>query len=107
MNRVYKNNKKRRFKLSKYKVLRNFTVIGIIGILFFCLKSSAYSSYNYKTIIISQGQTLWDIAQTEKASNEYYKNKDIRSIVKNIKDINNLSNSNIYPNQVLKVIEND
>lgn len=97
---------KKKFKFSKYKVIRNFTVIGILGILFFSLKSNAYNNINYKTIVVSEGQTLWDIAKEEKKNNYYYQNKDIRDIVNNIRIINNLKSSTIYVNQNLLILEN-
>ncbi len=99
-----KNRKTTKFKFSKYKVIRNFTVIIILGLIFFSLKSQAYSK-TYKTIIVSQGQTLWDIAKEENKNNEYYQNKDIRYIINDIKNINNLENSTIFINQKLKIIE--
>ncbi|MBP3597258.1 MAG: LysM peptidoglycan-binding domain-containing protein [Clostridia bacterium] len=101
--RMQKNIKK--FKFSKYKVLRNFIILSII-VLFFSLKSHAYNnSISYKTIIVNRGQTLWNIAKEEQKSNEYFKNKDIRDIIKNIEKTNNIKNSTIYENQKLKIIE--
>lgn len=101
--RMQKNIKK--FKFSKYKVLRNFIILSII-VLFFSLKSHAYNNrISYKTIIVNRGQTLWNIAKEEQKSNEYFKNKDIRDIIKNIEKTNNIKNSTIYENQKLKIIE--
>lgn len=97
---------KKKFKFSKFKVIRNFTVIGIIGILFFSLKSNAYNDISYKTVVVSEGQTLWDIAKEEQATNYYYKNKDVRYIVKSIQNTNNLKSATIYVNQNLQIIEN-
>lgn len=104
MKRKMENKKK--FKFSKYKVIRNFTVLGIILLLFFTLKTHAYNSeINYKTIVVTKGQTLWKIAENEKRTNEYFKNRDIREIINNIKSTNNLTSSIIYENQNLKIIE--
>lgn len=101
-----KNTNKRKFKFSKYKVIRNFTIIGLVLFLFFTLKSNAYNTKeNYKTIIVSKGQTLWTIAENEKEINEFYKTKDIRAIVNSIEKTNNLNTSTIYENQKLKIIE--
>lgn len=101
-----KNSNKRKFKFSKYKIIRNFTIIGLVLFLFFTLKSNAYNTEeNYKTIIVSKGQTLWNIAENEKSVNEYYKEKDIRVIINNIEKTNNLKSSTIYENQKLKIIE--
>lgn len=104
MKRKIQKNKKK-FRFSKYKVIRNFTIIAII-LLFFSLKSHAYNdNINYKTIIVNKGQTLWKIAEEEQKINEYYKNKDIRDIIKNIEKTNNLKTSTIYENQKLKIVE--
>lgn len=103
-NKMKKRNTKK-FRFSRFKVIRNFTILIILGLLFFSLKTEAYNQNCYKIIIVSQGQTLWEIAKTENQYNEYYKNKDIRFIIKDIKRTNNLKESTIYTNQKLKIIE--
>lgn len=57
----------------------------------------------YRTIIVSTGDTLWEIAKAEQQENEYYKEKDLRYIINDLKSINNLTNSNLYNNQKLLV----
>lgn len=74
----------------------------IIGSLFYN-KTYAYKEYNFKTIIVSEGETLWNIAEFEKENNEYYKNKDIREIVFEIRENNNLTTSNLVVGQELKI----
>ncbi|MBR6034020.1 MAG: LysM peptidoglycan-binding domain-containing protein [Clostridia bacterium] len=54
-----------------------------------------------KTIYVSSGETLWEIAEVELSNNDYYADKDIRYIIKDIKEINNLSTSNLYSGQEL------
>lgn len=66
-------------------------------------RSYAYKEYNYKTIIVSEGDTLWSIAKYVQENNDEYKNKDIRDIVYTIKDINNLEYSNLSIGQELKI----
>lgn len=100
------NKNKKKFKFSKFKVIRNLSVLTILGIIFFALKTNAYNEINYKTIIVYKGQTLWEIAREEKKYNNYYKSKDIRYIIRNIKKINCLSSSIIYENQKLQIIDN-
>lgn len=70
---------------------------------FFYNKTYAYKEYTYKTITVSEGETLWNIAEFEKENNEYYKNKDIREIVFEIRENNNLSTSNLFVGQELKI----
>ncbi len=52
----------------------------------------------YKNIEIKNGQTLWKIVE-----NEFGNNINIRKYVYQIKQINNLENSNIRPGQVIKI----
>ena len=70
---------------------------------FFYNKTYAYKEYSFKTIIVSEGETLWNIAEFEKENNEYYKNKDIREIVFEIRENNNLTTSNLVVGQELKI----
>lgn len=56
-----------------------------------------------KTMYISSGDTLWDIAILEQNTNEYYKNKKVRQIVEDIKDKNNLGTSYIYEGQKIEI----
>ena len=66
-------------------------------------KAYSYNTINYKTIYIAQGDTLWEIAETEKNNNPYYEDKDIRDIVYDIKNTNNLQVSNLSVGQELKI----
>ena len=63
----------------------------------------SHNAINYKTIYIYQGDTLWEIAETEKNNNPYYEDKDIRDIVYDIKNTNNLQVSNLSVGQELKI----
>lgn len=56
-----------------------------------------------KTIYISNGDTLWNIAVLEQNTNEYYKNKKVRQIVEDIKHKNNLDTSYIYEGQKIEI----
>ena len=66
-------------------------------------KTSSFVETKYKTFYVSSGETLWEIAKIESANNSYYADKDIRYIVKDIKDINNMSSSNLYEGQELTI----
>ena len=82
------------------------SILLILGIIFIVslIVSKASFSYKvteYKTIYVSSGDTLWSIASLQSKTNEYYKNKDIRFIINDLIEINNLSNSNIHVNQEL------
>lgn len=82
------------------------SVIIILGVvllvsLFISKTTLSHADSKYKEIYTSNGDTLWNIAKEEKQSNSYYENKDIRSIIDNIKSINKLSNSDLKVNQKL------
>ena len=76
-----------------------------ISISLFISNSSFSHSDNIKkkTIYTSYGDTLWTIAETEQKNNEYYKNKNIREIIEDIKSINNMKTSNLASSQELLI----
>ncbi|MDO5555092.1 MAG: LysM peptidoglycan-binding domain-containing protein [Clostridia bacterium] len=80
-------------------------ILLIISILSLIVSKSTYScgEKQYKTIYVSTGDTLWNIANFEAKSNSYYKNKDLRYIIDDIIRINNLANSNINVDQKLLI----
>lgn len=59
--------------------------------------NSTYSKTKivYKEDYIIKGDTLWDIAENEVNTNQYYKNRDIRDVMYELKKINHLSNENL------------
>ena len=70
-------------------------VIAIVAFIIFIFSTSSLSSgkIEEKIIYISSGDTLWGIASEEKENNLYYKNKDIRDIILEIKKLNGLNNN--------------
>lgn len=92
--------KKRKRKLKKsVKIVLSILVISLVVWLLIRSTTLSYKPIEYKEIYVSDGDTLWEIAKNEKTYNEYYKNKDIREIIFDIKKINNLENSDIYEHQ--------
>ena len=92
--------------VNKKKFIRGILVIiGIIIGLNFIVINNVFSGQEikYKSVAVVEGDTLWDIASKEKNNNAYYEDKDVRDIISNIKQINNLKNSNINENQILKI----
>lgn len=78
----------------------------IVGISFIISnKSLSHTENKSKIIRVSNGDTLWSIAKTEQDSNEYYKDKNIRNIIEDIKKINNMTSSDLKVNQELKIRE--
>lgn len=58
---------------------------------------------NYETISVTKGDTLWSIASNQQNTNPYYIEKDVRDIVKELKKVNQLNNSELQIGQTLKV----
>ena len=69
------------------------------------IEKASYSSKNveYKTISVSKGDTLWNIAKNNQLNNTYYKGKDIRYIINDLVKINNLESSSLNINQELVI----
>jgi len=78
-----------------------FLIFGIS--VFFSKATLSYKQLEYEIICVEHGDTLLKIAEKQKESNEYYKRKDIRDIVYDIKKVNNLNSSDIYVAQELKI----
>ena len=92
-----------RIKNLKKFVRSIFIIIGLMLIIIFLIGKVSYSKkeVEFKTICVSQGDTLWSIARLNQETNNYYKGKDIRFIINDLMEINNLENSNINANQEL------
>lgn len=102
---VIKNANKRQYKIVNKKRFISFlllTFIVIITIIFvFARTSKVYSSTykeNYIAIIIKEGDTLWDIAI--KNTPEKY---DIRQMVYEIIEFNQMEDAYIYPGDLIKI----
>ena len=89
---------------NKKKFIRGILIIIAIISMFICKATFSYNEPKYKTIYVSNGETLWEIAKNEQKNNYYYKGKDIREIVDNIKSINKLTDSDLYAGQELRII---
>lgn len=74
-------------------------------ILTLSLTNTAFSTVaqQYKTITVSSGDTLWNIAEEVKENSLNYSNKEIREIIYDLKQINNLKQSNLQVGQNLQV----
>ncbi len=82
-------------------------ILGIIlGLTLFISKSTlSHGETEYKTIYVSEGDTLWNIAKTNQINNGYYKDKDVRYIINDLMRVNNLDTSNIQVDQELLIPE--
>lgn len=86
---------------NKFKFIRSVTIIVFLLITFFST-SIAKTNIEAETIsyIVCKGDTLWTIGKDYKADG-----KDIREYIYEIKKLNNMTNSNIYEGQTLKIIK--
>ncbi|HOJ10821.1 MAG TPA: LysM peptidoglycan-binding domain-containing protein [Clostridiales bacterium] len=73
------------------------TTFLLLSIVFFKTTVDGYKEKTYQEVKIKKGDTLWEIAKANK------KGGDIRDFIYNIKEINELSDSIIYPGMVLKI----
>ena len=78
---------------------------GIVGVslLMGNKKTFSYIETNYKKMYVSSGETLWEISKKEAVNNLYYKKKDIRYIISDIKAINELKTSELFIGQELLI----
>lgn len=91
--------------VNKKKFTRMLVILGIIIIALFIGLNNTYSKgeTKYKEEYIVNGDTLWSIAKKEANNNKYYEEKDIREIVQEIKNINNLGNQNLEIGQKIYI----
>ena len=99
-----KKNKVIKINLKKF-IRALVIVIGITILITFLATKSIYSyeKLKTKTIYTNKGDTLWNIALDEKENNKYYKDKNIREIVYDIKQINDMQDSIILSGEALKI----
>lgn len=73
---------------------------GVACLLFagYTLKNVDYSDYHTQTVVVNNGDTLWDIACRNADGKE-----DVREVVYRISRANDLKSKYVYPGQVLKV----
>ena len=86
--------------VNKTKFKKSIIILSIIsGILILGIYFNYTSSKTeicYKTKFITKGETLWSIAEKEVKENAYYKDQDLRKVIYDIQNVNNLKNKNIY-----------
>ena len=94
--------------VAKVKVIKRIIIIFSIIFCIICFEKISFSNNNkteiqYEEICVEYGDSLWSIACYEQENNPYFKNKDVREVIYQIKKINKLSNCNLYANQTLKI----
>jgi hypothetical protein len=91
--------------VNKKKFIRSLTILVGLIILLLLGITNTYSKteISYKEDYILKGDTLWSIAENEISKNEYYKDKDIREVIYEIKRINNIQNDNLEIGQKILI----
>ena len=84
--------------VNKIKFFRTISIFIILlgAIIIFSKNTYSKGEISYKEDYIYTGDTLWSIAESELENNKYFENKDIRAVVNELKNVNNLSNSELY-----------
>ena len=90
---------KRKFFISNFVILS----IIIISLLFVSKYTFSNENISYSKTYIQVGDTLWNIAEEQQSKNKYYKDKEIREIIRDIKKVNNLKSSSLSIGQELKI----
>ena len=89
--------------VNKKKFVRSMMMlIGlVILIVLGLITTTTYSKteIGYKEDYVLKGDTLWSIAEQEVNQNEYYKNKDIREVMYEIRQLNHITNDNLENGQ--------
>lgn len=64
----------------------------------YSLKTVDYKDYQMQTVVVNNGETLWEIASRYTGEKE-----DVREVMYRINRANDLTTKYVYPGQVLKV----
>ena len=83
---------------NKRKFIISMTILLIIVFILLSLiydKTYSNTYTQYKKEIICKGDTLWSIAEEEKKNNKYFEGKDIRYIIYEIQNLNNLESNDL------------
>ena len=91
--------------VNKTKFIRSNVILAILisSIVIFATKAYSNVETKYKEEYVCAGDTLWSIAQEELENNKYFEGKDIRYVVNELKNVNNLASSNLKEVDKLKI----
>lgn len=98
-----------KLKIKDQKKFNRFILLSIVLVCIFTFFFSSFGSHPYvegksnitKYLFIKNGDTLWSIAENIKIENNL--NKDIREIIYDIQDINNITNSSLIPGNKISI----
>ena len=91
--------------VNKTKFIRSNVILVILIGSIVIFATNAYSNVEtkYKEEYVCAGDTLWSIAQEELENNKYFEGKDIRYVVNELKNVNNLASANLKEGDKLKI----
>lgn len=91
--------------VNKAKFIRSNVILVILIGSIVIFATNAYSNVEtkYKEEYVCAGDTLWSIAQEELENNKYFEGKDIRYVVNELKNVNNLASANLKEGDKLKI----
>ena len=91
--------------VNKAKFIRSNVILAILISSIVIFVTNAYSNVEtkYKEEYVCAGDTLWSIAQEELENNKYFEGKDIRYVVNELKNVNNLASANLKEGDKLKI----
>lgn len=91
--------------VNKRKFIRSFLLLVGILLTLLGISNQTYSNteITYKEDYVIKGDTLWSIAENQIHTNPHYKNKDIREVMYEIKQINNIQNESLEIGQKLRI----
>ena len=94
---------KRRYRIkNKYRFITFVALMVIMASMVmgavFPVSAAHQQEANYREVKVQAGDTLWNIARIYGDNN-----RDVREIIYDICEINNVNAGSIYPGQVLKV----
>ncbi|WP_282925876.1 cell division suppressor protein YneA [Helcococcus kunzii] len=93
-----------KFRVKDQKKFNRFIILSALLVILFTLFFTTMGSHPFvegksekKTITVDYGDTLWDIAKNVDSD------RDLREIIYEIKELNNIDESDIFPGDQIKV----
>lgn len=95
---------RKRFERASKIIAQTINGLFIAGVLFISLcfinTVSTANSKKYEDYMVVKGDTLWSIAAENKKAGQ-----DIREYIYELREINDMNDCLIYPNQTIKIIK--
>ncbi len=91
--------------INQKKFIRSIIILLVILLLALLGIKKTYSKteITYREDYIVKGDTLWSIAEKEIEKNDYYKNKDIREVMYELKELNQIKNGDLTIGQKIRI----